>query len=82
VIDKNAPHHARTQRQEVHAVAKRNDLPFEKTDERFVDQRSRLQRVTGPLVRHVEHRDTMQLTLDERHELLQREIIAAGPLCQ
>jgi hypothetical protein len=80
MIDEYSPHHAGAQRQEVHAIANRDDAAFDETNECFVDERAGLQRVTDALVRHVADGNAVKLAMHERHQALQRVGIAAAPL--
>ena len=45
----------------------------------FVDERGRLKRVAWPLSRHLSPRQPSQLLVDDRHELLQRGLVAVFP---
>jgi hypothetical protein len=45
----------------------------------FVDERGRLKRVAWPLSRHLSPRQPSQLLVDDRHELLQRVLVAVFP---
>jgi hypothetical protein len=65
---------------EMHAIANGNRLALQEAKERFVDERGGLQRVSGPLVRHVVDGDTVQLPVHERDQSLESGVIALAPL--
>jgi hypothetical protein len=67
---------------EMPAIANGNRVALHEAEERFVDQRGGLQRVSGALVRHVVHGDTMQLAVHERNQPLESGVIAFAPLDQ
>jgi hypothetical protein len=67
MIDQHLTHHARHERQKVRPVL---DIQFrlvEQLEERFVDERRGLERMSGPLPAHERARNPPQLAVDERH---------------
>jgi hypothetical protein len=83
VVDQDLPHHARHERKKMRAVRELWLGVLEEFDEGFVDQRCRLQGVTGPLVPHERPCDPPQLAVDERHQLIKCALFSrAKPLEQ
>lgn len=80
VIDKNLSHHATAERMKMHAIAHGNRFALQEAQERFVDERGGLQRVSGTLVRHVVDGDTVQLPVHEWNQPLESSVIAFAPL--
>jgi len=80
VIDKNLPHHPAAERMKMQAIPNRNRLTLEEADERFVDERGGLQRVSGALVGHVVDGDAVQLAVHERNQPLESRVVAFAPL--
>ena len=58
------------------AVRKGGRFVAEQADERLVDQCRGLEGVTGPLVPHERARDAAQVDDDERHQLVERLVVA------
>jgi hypothetical protein len=54
----------------MHSIANGNRFALQEAEERFVDERGGLQRVSGPLVRHVVDGDAVQLPVHERNQPL------------
>jgi hypothetical protein len=65
---------------EMHPIANGNRGALQEAEERFVDERRGLQRVSGALVGHVVDGDTVQLSVHERNQPLKSGVIAFAPL--
>ena len=78
VVDQYLPHHARHEREEVSPVGKLWLAVFEQLDERFVDERGRLERMTRRLPPHERPRDSVQLAIDERQQLVERGLFSVA----
>jgi hypothetical protein len=72
VVDQHLAHHARHEREKVRAVSDVGRGIVEQLDERLIDQRCRLQRMSGALAAHERLRNPPQLVVDERHQLVER----------
>jgi hypothetical protein len=72
VVHQHLAHHARHEREKVRAIGGLWPGVVEQLDERFVDERSRLERVSRVLTPHERLRNPPQLAMDERHELVER----------
>ena len=72
VVDQNAPHRLRGDRQEVVAI-RGGELPLlQEPEVDLVDQRGGRERVTGRLAAELSPRNLTQLVIDERDEPLER----------
>jgi hypothetical protein len=79
VIDEHAPHQARRDPQKVRPVLPAEAPGLGQAEKRLVHQRRDLQGVSTPLAAHVAARQATQLRLDERHQRLERTLIAVAP---
>ena len=70
VLDQNTAHRLGRAREEVHPVLSLIVRSTRETQIRFVDQRGRLQRLAGRLMRHFRRRQLAQLFIDEREQFL------------
>ena len=83
VVDQHLPHHPRHQRQKMRAIGEVRIGIVKQLDEGFVDERCRLQGVTGPLAAHERPRNPLQLALHQRHQLVEGGVVAlAHPVQQ
>ena len=82
VIDQDPPHQPCGHSQEVCAILPVDPLHFDQSQVRLVHQRCRLKTVTGAFARHAAARDPCKLILNERHQLIQRRMVAAPPVQQ
>ena len=80
VIDQDVTHYLGGDREEVCAVLPFKSLLAGKFQIGFVDERGRLQGVTGTFVTHLALRDAAQLSVDEWQELYERRPIAFAPI--
>src|SRR5207253_11147176 len=81
-IDEDAAHQPRRHGEEMCAVLPVDLADIDQTDVRLVDERGRLQRMSGSFVSHVPPGDAAQLVMDERNQLLQCGLIAVAPVDQ
>jgi hypothetical protein len=79
VIDEHAPHDASRDAEKVRAVLPVDVPGLRQAQERLIDQGSGLQGVSLPLTAHVGPSQTAQLRFNERHQALERAVIAATP---
>ena len=75
-INEDLPHHPRHQGQKVHAIRDLRFAILKQLEKRFVHERGWLQRVLWRLPPHERARDSTQLCVDERHQLVERRPIA------
>jgi hypothetical protein len=75
-------HHTGRQRDEMRAILPADLFRLDQTQIGFMDERGRLEAVTGLLVPQMASRDLMKLTVDKRHQLLQGGFVALSPLAQ
>jgi hypothetical protein len=80
VVHENAPHDARRYREEMRAVSPRDSLSVDEPQIRFVDQRSRLERVSNTFAAHAAPRNSMELVMDERDQSIEGTLVALSPL--
>src|SRR3989454_6350932 len=80
MIDQDAAHQLCGNSEEVRAVFPVNALAIDQPHICLVDQRCRLQRVTGTLAAHVMAGQLAQLAIDQRHQLVERRFVAVTPL--
>ena len=78
-IHENAPHQPGAHRKKMGAVLPVHLFEIDQPQVCFVDERGRLKRVAWPLRRHLSPRQPSQLLVDDRHELLQRGLVAVVP---
>jgi hypothetical protein len=79
VVDQNAPHETRGQRQEVRAILPAYATKIDQSNEGFVDERGCLQRVIVTLATHLETGEAPQFLVDDRNQLIERGPIAPPP---
>jgi hypothetical protein len=78
-IDQDAPHQLRRHREEMRAILPPHLARINQPQIGLVDQRRGLQRVARLLAVHVVSGQSAQLFINQRHELLQRQLIASAP---
>jgi len=78
-INQDAPHQLRRHGEEVRAVLPPNPARIDQSQICFVDERRRLERVAGTFSGHVAMRQPMQLAVNQRHQSIQRLLIALIP---
>jgi hypothetical protein len=79
MVDQDAAHETRRKREEVRAILPLNAPQIDQADERFVDQSRRLESVIAPLASELEPGETAKLLMDDWHQLVERNTIAAAP---
>ena len=79
VVHQYAPHHLRRQREELLPVRERRIVGLDQAQPRLVNERRRLQRVTGAFPPEVGVGDLAKLPVDDRHQRVERAGLAAGP---
>jgi len=82
LIDQDLAHEVRSDAQEVRAAAIVGLILCDQADVRFVNQRGRLKRVTGPLVAQLAIGEAAQLGIDQRHQAIKRGLVASSELLQ
>src|SRR5262245_51080377 len=78
-VHENAPHQSRRHRKKMGAVLPLHLFEIDQPQVGFVDERCRLKRMAWPFGRHLSQRQPSQLLVDDRHELLQRVLVAVFP---
>lgn len=78
-VDQDAPHQPAGHGEEVGAILPRHGTQVDQAKERLVDERRRLQRMTGALAAHVPASQPLQFSLDHRGELLEGLGAARSP---
>jgi hypothetical protein len=79
MIDEHAAHQMRGDADEVRAILPGHASGVDQPNERFVDQRRRLQSVTSTLAIHVRASESSQLCLDKRQQALECALVAFAP---
>ena len=79
VVDKDVAHHLCRHAKELRAVAEARGLLVYKSQVDFIYERSGLKRVIGSLASQVFLRKAAQFAVDQRHQLIERRLIAMGP---
>jgi hypothetical protein len=79
VVHEDAAHHASGHGEEMRAVVPRDVFRVDQPQVRLVDERGRLEAVTRALVTHVPPRELMELSVDERNQLLEGTLVALPP---
>ena len=78
-VDENPAHQSSRQRKEVRPISPLDALAVNEPYEHLIDERRRLQRVTGAFTAHVAASQLAELVLDERHQLIDGTVITASP---
>ena len=76
VVDQDLPHRAGHHRQKMCPIGEFGRRSIEQLYEGFVDQSRWLERMTGRLAAKKRLRDTAQLPIDERHQLVESGIFS------
>jgi hypothetical protein len=79
VVDQDAPHRGRGYGEEVSAVPDRLRRALVQAKKRFMNQRSRLQQVTGPFVSEIALGEAAKLPVHDRHQFIAGRLVAATP---
>jgi hypothetical protein len=82
MVDEDAAHHTRGDRQEVCAILPRHILDVYEPQIGLVHEGGRLKTVTRTLVRHLPLRNLVELAMHKRDQLLKGAFIAFRPLQQ
>ena len=82
VVDENAPHRLRRDREKVDAIAVRNRLAAEKSGAEFVHQCSGFERMIAAFSTKKPQRDGLQLRIDECEQLVAGRFAAPLPVGQ
>jgi hypothetical protein len=80
VVDQDLSHQARRDGDEVRAILRGGRPSVEEPEVGFVDQGFGFERVRATLAAQVAVRDGAQLVVDERHQRVQRGLVARAPL--
>ena len=80
MVDEDAAHHASSHGEEMRPVLPGNSLSVDKTDIHLIDERRCLQAVPHALTCHAAPRDLVQLTMNQRDQLLAGSHVAFPPL--
>src|SRR5262249_14229881 len=78
-VDEHAPHRARSHGKKVRAILPLNLVDVDQPKVSLVYERSRLECVTRSLVLHVPTRQTAQLVVHERQQLVEGRLVSLGP---
>jgi hypothetical protein len=79
VIDKHPSHEAGRDSKKVRAILPADAPGVGQSEKRLVHQGRDLKRVSAPLATHVPPSQAAQLRLDERHQALERPLVAVAP---
>jgi hypothetical protein len=79
VVDENAAHHFGGYTKELRAVLPRDTTLIDQPEVGLVNERCRLQGMTGSFASKVGRRAAAQFLVDERHEQIARGDIAVAP---
>jgi hypothetical protein len=79
VVDEDSPHEPGGEGEEMDAVLPGHSALVDETEERFVNERRRLQRVVAALVTQVQGSATAKLLVQHRHQLVAGFLIAIAP---
>ena len=79
MVDQNAPHETRGQRQEVRAILPANATKIDQSNEGFVDERGCLQGVIVALAAHLQAGESAEFLMNDRYQFVERGTIAAAP---
>jgi len=79
VIDENAAHEARGQRQEMCAILPADAAKVDEPNESLVDESRCLQRVIVTLAAHLDAGETAEFLMNDRDQFVERGTIAAPP---
>ena len=79
VIDQNAPHNLRRDREEVRTIGPLHVLLIHETNVSFIDERGGLKGVALSFPAHVAARESVQFVVDQRIQLVERGLVAVAP---
>jgi hypothetical protein len=79
IVDQYAPHQLRRDRKEVRAVLPLHAARLNQLEIGFINQRSSLQRMAGPLTADVSVGQAPQFSVDQRDQSVERRLIPARP---
>ena len=82
VVDQDAPHYLRRDREEVRTIRPVHILLINQTDVGFIDQGSGLKCVVFPLPAHVTARQAVEFVVDQRVQLVQSGLLPLAPLSE
>ncbi|MCG3159884.1 MAG: hypothetical protein JMDDDDMK_00909 [Acidobacteria bacterium] len=82
MINQYAPHRLSRDAEEMRPVLPRDVLVINQLQVSLVDQRRCLQRVSFALVAHVMVRHSAQFVVNQRHQLVERSLVAVTPIEQ
>src|SRR5215471_4530950 len=82
VVDQNSPHHLRCHSEEMRSTLPVDSVLVNYAQVGFIDQRSCLECVALALAPQISAGDTMKLVVDQRHQPIQRQLIALPPVNQ
>ena len=80
MIDQDTPHEPCAHGQKVCAIVPVDPLHLDQSQVGLVHQGGRLKAVTGPFTGHAAARNPRKLILNQRHQFVQRRIVAASPV--
>jgi hypothetical protein len=82
VIDQNAPHDLRGDREKVRTIGPVDVPLIDQANVGFVDEGGGLECVTSSLPAHVAAREAMQFFIDQRVQLVECRLIPVAPLSE
>ena len=80
MVDQHLPHHTGHEGEKVSAVDEQGLSILEHFDERFVDQGRGLESMPRLLAPHERPGDSVQLAIDQRHQLIQSSMVPCAQL--
>jgi hypothetical protein len=78
-LDEDSPHDLRRDSKEMNTIPPLDSMDIDQPQISLVHQGGGLERMARPLARHHTFGEPMQLFVHERHELLERGLIALAP---
>ena len=82
MVDEHVSHDLRGDGKEVGAVVQRDAALIDQPQVNLVDEHRGLERVARTLTHHVAPRETAQLVVHERHELVECGLVTRAPVAQ
>ena len=79
MLDQNTAHQLRGHREEMGPILPLHPLVIHQAHIGFIDQRGRLEAVAAALTSHVAVRQAAELRIDDRRQLVERELVSVAP---
>jgi hypothetical protein len=79
VIDQDVPHERRGEREEVRAIPQADAATLHEAQIRLIEERRGLERMTRRFAPHMPPRQLTQIPIDQRHQPLERRVVALPP---